>query len=189
MKYNVETGLIEGARLVASPNFDERPDASDIDTIVIHAISLPPGEFGGDTIEQFFCNQLDHAQHPFYKEIEDVCVSAHLLITREGELVQFVPLIHRAWHAGVSETRGRQNVNDFSVGIELEGCDEQPFEQAQYEKLAEVTRLLTGVFPDLTMEHIYAHSDVAPDRKTDPGPHFDWDQYRHLCSLEGPANT
>lgn len=107
-----------------------------------------------------------------------MCVSAHLLITRQGELVQFVPLIHRAWHAGVSETHGRQNVNDFSIGIELEGCDEEPFEDVQYDRLAEVTHLLTGVFPELTMEHVYGHSDVAPGRKTDPGPHFSWQHYR-----------
>lgn len=181
MNYDTATGLIEGARLVVSPNFDERPDASDIDTIVIHAISLPPGEFGGEAIEQFFCNQLDHAQHPFYAEIEGACVSAHLLITRQGELIQFVPLFHRAWHAGVSQTRGRQNVNDFSIGIELEGCDEKPFEGVQYKRLAEVTRLLIDTFPNLVLDHVYGHCDVAPGRKMDPGPHFDWQRYRHLC--------
>ncbi|MFV1996950.1 MAG: 1,6-anhydro-N-acetylmuramyl-L-alanine amidase AmpD [Acidiferrobacterales bacterium] len=181
MNYDVKTGLVDGARQNSSPNYDKRPDASDIDTIVIHAISLPPGEFGSDAIEKFFCNQLDHSQHPFYAEIEGACVSAHLLITRQGELVQFVPLIHRAWHAGVSHTRGRQNVNDFSIGIELEGCDEQPFEEIQYERLAEVTRLLIGVFSNLTLEHVYGHSDVAPGRKTDPGPEFDWQHFRNLC--------
>jgi AmpD protein len=180
VNYDVKTGLIDDARQVPSPNYDERPDASDIDTIVIHAISLPPGKFGGDAIEKYFCNQLDHSLHPFYQEIEGVCVSAHILITRSGELVQFVPLIHRAWHAGISETHGRQNVNDFSIGIELEGCDEKPFEDVQYDRLAEVTRLLTGVFPDLTLEHVYGHSDVAPGRKTDPGPHFSWQHFRDL---------
>lgn len=181
MKYDAETGLVAGARLVESPNFDERPDASDIDTIVIHAISLPPGEFGGDAIEQFFCNKLDHTLHPFYREIKEVCVSAHLLITRKGELVQFVPLHQRAWHAGESECRGRKEVNDFSIGIELEGCDEKPFKDAQYKKLVEVTNMLTSVFPGLSLQHIYGHCDVAPGRKTDPGPHFDWQHYRHLC--------
>lgn len=181
MKYDAETGLVAGARLVESPNFDQRPDASGIDTIVIHAISLPPGEFGGDAIEQFFCNKLDHASHPYFEEIEGVCVSAHLLITREGELVQFVPLHQRAWHAGKSECRGRKEVNDFSIGIELEGCDEKPFEDVQYRKLVEVTRMLTTVFAGLSLQHIYGHCDVAPGRKTDPGPHFDWQYYRHLC--------
>jgi len=181
VNYDVKTGLVDGARQVQSPNYDERPDASDIDTIVIHAISLPPGEFGSNAIEQFFCNRLDHTQHTFYEEIDGVHVSAHLLITRQGELVQFVPLTHRAWHAGVAETRGRQNVNDFSIGIELEGCDDKPFEGAQYDRLAEVTRLLVGVFPELTLEHIYGHSDVAPGRKTDPGPHFNWQYFRDLC--------
>lgn len=181
MKYNTETGMIEGARQVNSPNCDERPDETDIDTLVIHAISLPPGKFGSDAIEKFFCNELDHSQHPFYKEIEGARVSSHLLIRRDGELIQFVSLHQRAWHAGESSCRGRQNVNDFSIGIELEGCDEIPFEDMQYSMLAEVTKLLNSHFEHLSTQHIYGHSDISPDRKTDPGPHFDWQRYRQLC--------
>lgn len=184
MKYDAETGLIEDARQVPSPNCDERPTppgVSEIDTLIIHAISLPPGEFGGDAIEKFFCNKLNHDQHPFYKEIEGVDVSAHLLIRRNGELVQFVPLHLRAWHAGESVCRGKKNVNDFSIGIELEGSDETPFEDAQYERLVEVTRLLDATFEKLTLQNIYGHHEVAPERKTDPGPLFDWQRYRGLC--------
>lgn len=181
MNYDADTGLIEGARQVQSPNYDQRPQPNDVDTLIIHAISLPPGKFGGEAIEKYFCNQLDHGQHPFYKEIAGTRVSSHLLIHRDGELVQFVPLHQRAWHAGESECRGRKNVNDFSIGVELEGCDDEPFEDLQYNKLAEVTKLLTGIFHNLSTDQIYGHSDISPGRKTDPGPRFDWQRYRLLC--------
>ncbi len=182
MHYDPATGLIEGTEFIPSPNFDERPEGGIPEVLIVHAISLPPGEFGGEEVERFFCNQLDCTTHPFYREIEGMRVSSHLFIRRDGSVVQFVPLNKRAWHAGVSECEGRTNVNDFSVGIELEGCDELPFEDEQYRALAAVTRLLFEYFPDMNPDRIYGHSDVAPGRKTDPGPCFDWRRFRALAS-------
>lgn len=154
-------------RTVESPNQDARPPGVQVSLAVIHCISLPPGEFGGDAIERLFTNRLDPRAHPYFREIHAMRVSAHFLVRRDGELVQFVPVARRAWHAGVSRWRGRGRCNDFSVGIELEGTEHSPFEQAQY---AALTRLLK----DLSLPQIAAHSDVAPGRKSDPGAHFDW---------------
>ena len=182
MKIDSVSGLVEGARYMPSPNCDERPDGAMAEVLVIHSISLPPGQFGGVGIEQFFCNTLDPEEHPFYQEIGDLRVSAHLLIRRNGEVVQFVPLHQRAWHAGQSYCEGRTRANDFSVGIELEGTDDLPFEDAQYESLARLTGIIRRLYPAITRERIYGHGDIAPGRKTDPGPMFDWKRYLKACS-------
>lgn len=161
--------------LVPSPNCDERPSASVIDLLIVHAISLPPGEFGGSAIEALFTNTLDPAAHPYFAGIAGLRVSAHFLIRRNGAIVQFVPCGKRAWHAGISSWRGRERCNDFSIGIELEGTDEDPFEDAQYRSLGALTDALAGRYP---LAHVAGHSDVAPGRKTDPGACFDWARYR-----------
>lgn len=176
--YNPESGLVEGARFVASPNFDSRPPGMAPEVLVIHSISLPPCEYGGEGITELFTNRLNPDEHPYYKDIAGLEVSSHLLVRRDGELMQYVPLTERAWHAGVSECEGRQRVNDFSIGIELEGCDQQEFTPIQYDVLVALTDLVMSAFPEITVERIYGHSDIAPGRKTDPGPHFDWSRYR-----------
>jgi len=158
-------------RVVRSPNQDARPRGTEISLLVVHCISLPPGEFGGDAIERLFTNRLDSAAHPYFRTIAGLRVSAHFLIRRAGELVQFVPLERRAWHAGVSSWRGRARCNDFSVGVELEGTEDAVFTAAQYRRLA---RLVGHLRTQLPLRDIAAHSDVAPGRKTDPGAHFDW---------------
>ena len=168
-------GLLEGARFIPSQNSDERADGSAVELLVIHSISLPPGEFGGPGIVDLFTNNLDPALHPYYREIADLRVSAHFLIRRDGELIQFVPCGERAWHAGESAWRGRGRCNDFSLGIELEGADDVPFEAAQYARLAELTRALKAKY---AIADIVGHADVAPGRKTDPGPCFEWARYR-----------
>lgn len=175
------SGCLVPARFVASPNFDARPEADDISVLVIHAISLPPSEFGGDFVEQLFCNRLDPQAHPYFREIAGLQVSSHLYIRRTGEVIQFVPFSERAWHAGESSCEGRQRVNDFSIGIELEGDDLSPFEDTQYEVLAAVTRALIKAYPALEADRLYGHCDISPGRKTDPGPHFDWLRYRSSC--------
>ena len=167
-----------GVRRVESPNFNQRPKNIAIDVLVIHNISLPPSRFGSDDVEMFFTNQLDLSRHPTYDHLKDVKVSAHLYIQRTGQMIQFVSLLDRAWHAGVSHFQGRNNCNDFSIGIELEGTDDLPFTDAQYERLIAVTRLIQQQFPLITRDHITGHSDIAPDRKTDPGPCFDWSRYK-----------
>ena len=164
-------GWLPDARRVPSSNFDERPGNESIRLIVIHAISLPPKEFGGPEIIQLFTNGLDPEAHPYFREIRDLRVSAHFLVRRDGELIQFVPCVGRAWHAGISSWMGRENCNNFSLGIELEGCDELPFEDAQYLTL---NRLLADLRRRFSIEAVVAHSDIAPGRKTDPGPCFDW---------------
>lgn len=164
-------GLLSDAEFVPSPNCDERPAGEPLSLVVVHAISLPPGEFGGDGIVRLFTNRLDPAAHPYYAGIQALRVSAHLLIRRDGRMIQFVPFDRRAWHAGVSSWRGRERCNDFSVGIELEGCDEMPFEPLQYRRLAGVVAALRRCYPALD---VAGHADIAPGRKTDPGPHFDW---------------
>ena len=164
-------GRIAEARFVHSPNQDERPPGTSVDLLVIHAISLPPGEFGGGAIEALFTNRLDSAAHPYFREIAALRVSAHFLIRRDGQLLQFVACDRRAWHAGVSCWRGRERCNDFSIGVELEGCDDQPFEDIQYEKLRTLIPVLRQRYP---LSDVVGHSDVAPGRKTDPGPCFDW---------------
>ncbi|MDD5296888.1 MAG: 1,6-anhydro-N-acetylmuramyl-L-alanine amidase AmpD [Rhodocyclaceae bacterium] len=177
-------GWLEGARRVVSPNCDERPGAEVPSLIVIHAISLPPGEFGGDAIERLFTNRLDPDAHPFFREIEGLRVSAHFLIRRDGELIQFVPCALRAWHAGVSTWNGRSRCNDFSLGVELEGCDDLPFENIQYQALAGLLARLRQTYP---LEHMVGHSDIAPGRKTDPGPSFDWDLLKRLTGASAPG--
>ncbi len=168
-------GRVDCARRVDSPNWDERPGGEAITLLVIHNISLPPGKFGGDGIERLFANTLDAAAHPYYRTLIGVLVSAHFLIRRSGELLQFVPCAKRAWHAGASGWRGRSRCNDFSVGIELEGADDVLYADAQYQMLAELTRALRSVYPIID---IVGHCDIAPERKTDPGPSFDWPRFR-----------
>lgn len=163
--------LMSGARRVDSPNVDARPDAGDVCLVVVHAISLPPDSFGGAGVEQLFTNRLDATEHPYYAEIAGLRVSAHFFIRRDGELIQFVSTEDRAWHAGVSSWGGRERCNDFSVGVELEGCDSLPFEPVQYERLIELIRALRERYP---IRAVVGHSDIAPGRKTDPGPYFDW---------------
>jgi len=158
-------------RIVDSPNHDERPPGTGISLVVLHSISLPPGEYGGDSIERLFTNCLDPAAHPYFREICALKVSAHFLVRRDGSVIQFVPVERRAWHAGVSSWRGRERCNDFSVGIELEGSEDEPFEDAQY---SAVTSLIHSLQKTLPIRDIAAHSEVAPGRKTDPGAHFDW---------------
>jgi len=172
-----ESGWIAGIRRIPSPNCDERPEGSMVELLVIHNISLPPGEFGGPGIVELFTNRLDPGAHPYYRELAGRKVSAHFLIRRDGELIQFVPCEKRAWHAGESNWRGRSRCNDFSLGIELEGTDDVPFEDAQYERLAGLARVLATDYPGI---HSVGHSDIAPGRKTDPGPCFDWARYRSM---------
>ena len=169
-------------RRVLSPNCDERPAPGAISLIVIHGISLPPGEYGGPWIDAFFTNQLDATAHPYFAEITGLRVSSHLLIRRDGEMVQYVPFSQRAWHAGKSCYRDREACNDFSIGIELEGQDETPYEASQYRKLAEVIRVLRAHYPDIGARDIVGHADIAPGRKTDPGPAFDWPQLRNMLA-------
>lgn len=180
-------GLLDEARYVPSPNYDARPADAGIEALVIHAISLPPGEFGSADVERLFCNRLDFTCHQFYREIDGVTVSTHLFIRRDGQVIQFVPFQERAWHAGVSILDGRARVNDFSIGIELEGSDFAPFEEAQYRALVEVTRALQAAYPGITPARIVGHADIAPDRKTDPGPYFNWERYRHALARETSA--
>jgi AmpD protein len=173
-------GWLEGIRHVPSHNCDERPQASEPELIVIHSISLPEGDFGTPHVEALFSNCLDVSAHPSFAEIAALRVSAHALIRRDGELIQFVPFTKRAWHAGLSSYRGRDCCNDFSIGIELEGCDWQAFEDAQYRRLASLVRVLMAAWPSIDAERLVGHSDIAPGRKTDPGPHFDWRKLNHL---------
>lgn len=164
-------GWLSGVRRIASPNCDARPSGTAIDLLVIHNISLPPGQFGGDAVAQLFTNTLSADAHPYYAQLKGLKVSAHFLIRREGVIVQFVPCGKRAWHAGVSSWQGRSACNDFSIGIELEGCDEVPFSDRQYAALGRLARLLQRNYP---IRAIVGHADIAPGRKTDPGPCFDW---------------
>ena len=172
-------GRVDAARYVASPNCDERPPGAAITLLVIHNISLPPGEFGGEGIARLFTNELDIAAHPYYRSLDGLRVSAHFLIRRTGELLQFVPCTKRAWHAGVSSWCGRSGCNDFSIGIELEGADDVPYTDAQYRVLAELARTLQSAYP---ITDIVGHCDIAPTRKTDPGPSFDWRRLRSLLA-------
>ncbi len=171
-------GVLTGARQRPSPNQDERVDPDDISLLVVHNISLPPDRFGGPWIDALFTNTLDPAAHPYFETIKDLRVSAHLCIFRDGAVTQYVPFRRRAWHAGVSSFEGRERCNDFSIGIELEGCDSQPFTAKQYRSLVRVARLLMRAYPRITPRRIAGHSEIAPGRKTDPGPHFDWARFR-----------
>ena len=177
----------DDARRVSSPNFDARPPGCGIDLVVVHGISLPPGEFGGPHIEHLFCNRIDPRAHECFRTIADLRVSAHLLIRRDGSLVQFVPLSGRAWHAGESRFGERVRCNDFSIGIELEGADCTPYEAAQYERLGDACRTLMHRWPAITADRIVGHSDVAPQRKTDPGPAFDWRCLKDLLAAPQPG--
>jgi AmpD protein len=168
-------GRVDAARYLASPNCDERAPGETVTLLVIHNISLPPGEFGGDGIVRLFTNELDHAAHPYYRTLAGARVSAHFLIRRSGELLQFVPCAKRAWHAGESAWCGRSGCNDFSIGIELEGADDVPYAEPQYRVLAQLTRTLQSAY---SIADIAGHCDIAPARKTDPGPSFDWPRFR-----------
>ena len=168
-------GRVDAARYVASGNCDERPPGESITLLVIHNISLPPGEFGGDGIERLFTNELDCTAHPYYRTLDGLRVSAHFLIRRTGELLQFVPCAKRAWHAGMSTWCGRSGCNDFSIGIELEGTDDLAYTEPQYRVLAQLTRALQSAYP---IAAIAGHCDIAPARKTDPGASFDWPRFR-----------
>jgi AmpD protein len=173
-------GWLNIAHRVPSPNFNLRPENTPISLLVIHNISLPPGKFGGRFVQDFFKNQLDENAHPYFKTIAGMQVSAHLFIEREGEITQFVSFDDRAWHAGASSFEGVPNCNDYAIGIELEGTDDQAYTDAQYTVLAKVTRQLLRTYPTLTPERIAGHEDIAPGRKTDPGPNFDWPRYFSL---------
>lgn len=174
MKLDSRGEWIEGVRRVPSPNFDDRPAGSEPELVVVHSISLPAGIFGTPHVEALFCNCLDAGAHRSFAGIAPLRVSAHAFIARDGSLTQFVPFTKRAWHAGESTFRGRGACNDFSIGIELEGCDWQPFEELQYRRLADVVTLLRRTWPAIDPGRVVGHSDIAPGRKTDPGPHFDW---------------
>jgi len=188
MQAGLEGGWLVNARQVVSPNCDERSAAATIDLVVIHGISLPPGHFGGPYIDQLFTNSLDISADPFFTEIEGLQVSAHALIHRDGSVTQYVPFDRRAWHAGQSCFDGRDGCNDFSIGIELEGCDDQPYEPLQYQALVTLLRLLMRCYPAITPQRVCGHSDIAPGRKTDPGPAFDWDRLHHLLAATLPLS-
>lgn len=175
-------GWLDSARRVPSPNADDRPSGTTISLLVIHAISLPPAQYGSEDIVRLFTNTLDPEAHPYFSTICTMRVSAHFLIRRDGELLQFVSCERRAWHAGESSFGGRERCNDFSIGIELEGCDDAPFEGAQYAQLARLVGLLRARYP---IDAVVGHSHVSPGRKTDPGPCFDWQRLAHLGSLPG----
>jgi len=174
MQIDPATGLLLNVRHVPSPNCNDRPLGTTIDLLVIHNISLPPGEFGHPYVDAFFTNTLDETLHPYFAEIASLTVSSHCLIRRDGEIVQYVSFNKRAWHAGVSYFAGRENCNDFSIGIELEGTDHIPYTKEQYQVLAELMTTLKNVYPKITHDRIVGHETIAPTRKTDPGPAFDW---------------
>ena len=175
---HINDGWLDGAEQCVSPNFNLRPENTAISLLVIHNISLPPGEFGGGYVQQFFQNKLDAHVHPYFETIAELKVSAHLFIDRDGKVTQFVSFNARAWHAGSSAFAGVPDCNNYSIGIELEGADEVPYSDAQYLALEKVSRQLLLTYPKLTPERITGHSDVAPGRKTDPGSAFDWQRYR-----------
>lgn len=176
-KFQVVNGQLIGARQVPSPNYNQRPENTEIQLIVIHNISLPPSQFGGGYIEQFFQNQLDWSIHPYFQTIQGMQVSTHLLILRTGEIIQFVNFNDRAWHAGRSSYLGKVECNDYSIGIELEGSDDRDFEEVQYQQLIDAVVALQQTYPK-TDHHLAGHSDIAPGRKTDPGTHFEWQRFR-----------
>ena len=171
---NIKDNLLEGVTFYPSPNHDTRPIEKDISLIVIHSISLPPGKYGGNEIKDFFLNKLDISKHTYFESIKDLKVSAHILIQRTGEILQFVPFHERAWHAGISSYIGRDNCNDYSIGIEFEGTDDSEYTNQQYNSLMQITKALLQTYPNLSKDRIVGHSDIAPKRKTDPGPSFKW---------------
>ncbi|ODN42906.1 1,6-anhydro-N-acetylmuramyl-L-alanine amidase AmpD [Piscirickettsia litoralis] len=184
-----QSGHLDQARYIASPNYNERPQGEKVSLIVIHNISLPAGQFGGSDVESLFTNRLNCSQHESYQDLAELRVSSHFFIRRDGKIIQFVPVNKRAWHAGVSSYLGRENCNDFSVGIELEGTDDLAYEQVQYHVLVELCQALIDALPELSPEHISGHEHIAPGRKTDPGPSFDWAHFNRLLqeglALEG----
>lgn len=184
----IDDWLVNTRRL-ESCNCDDRPDTGDISLVVIHGISLPPGEFGGPWIDALFTNNLEPTAHPYFEQICDLRVSAHALVRRDGEIVQYVPFHRRAWHAGNSNFQGRERCNDFSIGIELEGADDIPYADVQYERLSDLLAVLLKTYPGLSPDRIVGHSDIAPGRKTDPGPSFDWGRLYRLLSAKGICRT
>jgi N-acetyl-anhydromuramoyl-L-alanine amidase len=180
MQVDIDSGLMRGVRQVASPNFDSRPEGSEAELIVVHGISLPPGEFGGPWIERLFTNTLPPDAHPYFAAVAVQRVSAHLCIARDGTITQYVKFTDRAWHAGQSNYNGREACNDFSIGVELEGTDTVGYDPLQYQALADIVAALCAAYPTLSPQRIVGHSDIAPGRKTDPGPAFDWAHARRL---------
>ena len=189
MFINKNTGLLDSARQVPSPNHNERPDLHDMRLIVIHNITLPPNQFGTPWIDALFTNQLPADEHPFFAEICHLRVSSHLLIRRTGEIVQYVPFHLRAWHAGISSYQGREACNDFSIGIEMEGTDDQAFTEVQYGQLEQVIADLLSTYSTLQAQHITGHEQIAPGRKTDPGACFDWQRLSHKFAVNLPAKA
>ena len=190
MKLDSLTGLMSEVSYIDSPNQDDRPENCPVNLLVIHGISLPPGRFGGPWIDDLFTNCLDLDQDPYFREIEGIRVSSHFLIRRDGRVIQYVPVHRRAWHAGKSCFEDREACNDFSIGIELEGSDDMPYEDVQYERLGDLVHALMRAYPDLGLDRIVGHSDIAPGRKTDPGPFFDWVYFRNILSQKlASSNT
>jgi len=187
LRIDLDSGLMLGATQIASPNHDSRPPGLEADLIVVHGISLPPGEFGGPWIDRLFTNALPPEVHPYFTEVGSLRVSSHLVIKRDGAVTQYVKFTDRAWHAGKSSYCGREACNDFSIGVELEGTDTLPYEDAQYTALAEVVAALCTAYPRLSPERLVGHSDIAPGRKTDPGPAFDWPLARRLIAAAAAA--
>lgn len=187
MHFDSRTGWFEDVEQCPSPNFNERP-AAEVSLLVVHNISLPPGCFGTRQVHAFFQNRLPVDNHPFFREISALRVSAHFLIERCGHITQFVSCAKRAWHAGISRFAGRENCNDFSIGVELEGTDELPYTDAQYDSLVLLTCQLQRAYPTITEERICGHSEIAPERKTDPGPAFDWERFRDALR-QGEINS
>lgn len=185
----IKDGILEQAQYIESPNHNERIDEQDMSLIVLHNISLPPGQFGGEWITKLFTNVLPKDADPFFAEIYQLRVSSHLLIRRDGSIIQYVPFHKRAWHAGVSEYLGRNACNDFSVGIEMEGTDYEAFTDIQYKILVDVLQTLVKTYPTLTLKNITGHEHIAPERKTDPGPFFDWEMLGKLCGVTLPARA
>ena len=185
----IKDGILAQAHYIESPNHNDRTDDQDISLIVLHNISLPPGKFGGEWITKLFTNALPKDADPFFEKIYQLQVSSHLLIRRDGEIIQYVPFHKRAWHAGVSEYLGRSACNDFSVGIELEGTDYEAFTTEQYEVLSDVLHSLVKTYPTLTLDNITGHEHIAPVRKTDPGPFFDWETLGKKCGVTLPARA
>lgn len=182
MIINKKTGLLEGIEQIPSPNADDRPEDTPPDLIVVHNISLPPGQFGGPYINQLFTNQLDPDADPYFAEIYQLRVSSHVLIRRNGDIIQYVPFHKRAWHAGESRYCGRSCCNDFSIGIELEGTDDEAYEEVQYQQLADMILALRKQYPTIAKQALTGHCDIAPGRKTDPGDAFSWDRLKQLLN-------
>jgi N-acetyl-anhydromuramoyl-L-alanine amidase len=189
LQVDLESGLMRGVGQIASPNHDARPPGVEADLIVVHGISLPPGEFGGPWIDRLFMNELPADAHPYFTEVAALKVSSHMVVRRDGAITQYVKFTERAWHAGVSSYQGREACNDFSVGVELEGTDTLPYEDAQYHALAQVVAALCAAYPRLSADRLVGHSDIAPGRKTDPGPAFDWPHARRLIGAACRGRT